>query len=138
MSEASLVRTVRFSAGHHYGRPDWDEQRNRETFGEGVHPHGHNWSLTVTVRGEVDPETGFVVDLPALDELLQREVVSRFDQRDLNAEIAPVREGVLQPSTEALATWLFERLAPLVPGDARLVRLRLAESDALAAEVEAE
>ncbi|MGD2067350.1 MAG: 6-carboxytetrahydropterin synthase [Gemmatimonadota bacterium] len=134
MPEASLVRTVRFSAGHHYGRPDWSDEENRRVFGSAVHPHGHNWALTVTVRGPVDPETGFVVDLGELDTLLRTEVVERFDQRDLNEEVAPVREGAMQPTTEALARWLYERLAPRIPGTARLVRVRLAESHDLAAE----
>ena len=134
MAEASLMRTVRFSAGHHYRRDDWSEAENARAFGASVHPHGHNWALTVTVRGAIDPEPGFVVDLGALDELLRSEVVERFDQRDLNLEVAPVREGAMQPSTEALARWFFERLAPRIPGSATLVRVRLAESDELAAE----
>lgn len=134
MPEAALVRTVRFSAGHHYRRPGWTDEENRRAFGSAVDPHGHDWSLTVTVRGPVDPETGFVADLAQLDALLRSEVVERFDQRDLNEVVAPVREGAMQPTTEALACWLFERLAPRIPGDARLVKVRLAESDDLAAE----
>lgn len=132
--ETFLVRTVRFSAGHHYARPGRSPEENRRLFGRSATPHGHNFSLEVTVRGVPDDETGFVVDLEALDEVLHREVVERFDQRDLNEEIPAVREGRMQPSTEALARWFFRRLVPLVPGDATLVRVRLSESDTLAAE----
>lgn len=132
--EASLVRTVRFSAGHHYGRPGHSVEENRRLFGRNATPHGHNFGLEITVRGPLDDDTGFVVDLEALDEVLRREVVERFDQRDLNEEIPAVREGRMQPSTEALARWFFHRLTPLIPGDATLVRVRLSESDTLAAE----
>lgn len=137
MPEASLLRTVRFSAGHRYGRAELSDEENRRTFGPGVEAHGHNWTLTVTVRGEIDPDTGFLVDLGALDAVLREEVTGRFDQRNLNEVVTPVRAGAMQPSTEALAHWLFERLAPRIPGSARLEAVRLAESDDLAAEYRA-
>ena len=131
------MRTVRFTARHRYGRRDWDEARNEAVFGPARESHEHDWTLTVSVRGPVDPQSGMVVDLTALDAVLRAEVVERFDGGDLNEAVAPVRAGRMQPSTEALAGWLFQRLAPRIPGDARLVRLRLAESDELASEVEA-
>jgi 6-pyruvoyltetrahydropterin/6-carboxytetrahydropterin synthase len=138
VATATLVRTVRFSAGHSYGRADWDAERNRRVFGASVHPHGHNYELTVTVRGEIDPATGFVVDLGELDAVLRAEVVDRFDQRSLNDTVPEVRSGDMQPTTESLARWFFEQLAPRVPGSARLVGVRLAESPELAAEYAAE
>jgi 6-pyruvoyltetrahydropterin/6-carboxytetrahydropterin synthase len=98
-------------------------------------PHGHNFSVEITVRGEVDPETGFVVDLPALDRLLREEVVEPLDQQDLNRAILEVRDGTMTPSTEALALWLWGRLRDRIPGAARLHRVRVAESDSLASEV---
>lgn len=104
-------------------------------FGDSMTPHGHNYSVEVTVRGEVDPETGFVVDLPALDRMLQEEVVGPLDQRDLNQAIAEVREGRMTPSTEALALWFWSRLRDRIPAPARLLRVRVSESDTLAAEV---
>lgn len=137
MPRASLIRRVRFSAGHRYWRSDWSEERNRASFGASVSRHGHNYDLEVTVLGEIDPETGFVVDLGALDEVLRREVVERFDQKDLNEVLPEVREGTLVPSTENLARWLWNHLAGRIPGPARLQRIRLYESDALGAEYEA-
>lgn len=134
MPEASLIRTVRFSAGHWYWRPDWSEERNRRTFGASSNPHDHDYVVEVEVRGEVDPETGFCVDLPALDELLATEVVERLDQQELNAALPAFGEGERIPTTEELARWLYERLEDRIPGTARLVRVRLHESDSLAAE----
>lgn len=135
MREASLIRAVTFSAGHHYRRHDRSEEWNRARFGASMTPHGHNYRLEVTVRGPVDPETGFVVDLAALDRLLRTEVVDRLDQADLNQAIPEVRQGSMVPSTEALAWWFWELLRDRIPPPARLARVRLQESDLLASEV---
>ena len=134
MPDASLTRIVSFSAGHHYRRADWDEARNRAAFGGSMTPHGHNYRLFVTVVGPVDPDTSFLVDLPALDHLLRTEVVERLDQQDLNEAIPEVREGRMLPSTEALARWFWERLSPSIPPPARLLRVRVEESATLMAE----
>jgi len=131
--EATLIRTVRFSAGHRYRRPEWSEERNREVFGASAHPHGHNYALEVHVRGPVDPATGFVVDLGALDRLLRERVVEPLDQRDVTEEIPEFRPGKRIPTSEALARYFFHLLRDRIPGPARLVRVRLHESDALAA-----
>jgi 6-pyruvoyl-tetrahydropterin synthase len=80
------------------------------------------------------PGTGFVVDLPELDRILAREITERLDGADLNVAIPEVAGGEVQPGTEALARIFFERLEPLIPGEARLERVRVAESEGLAAE----
>jgi 6-pyruvoyltetrahydropterin/6-carboxytetrahydropterin synthase len=134
VGEAALVRTRRFRSLHHYRRADWTPEQNRERFGAVAEPHSHDWTVTVTVRGPIDAH-GFVVDLIALDGLLQ-EVVGPLDGADLNVAIPGMAEGVLQPSTEAVARWIWERIASRIPGPARLARVRVAESDALAAEYE--
>ena len=136
MPEASLIRTVRFSAGHRYWRPGWSDDRNRRTFGASANPHGHNYAAEVTVRGEVDPTTGFCVDLAELDALLEREVVERLDQQELSEVLPEFGPGERIPTTEELARWLFHRLEDRIPGEARLVRVRLRESETLAAEYE--
>ncbi|MEZ4417507.1 MAG: 6-carboxytetrahydropterin synthase [Gemmatimonadota bacterium] len=133
-----MTRTVRFSAGHHYGRDDWSAERNRQVFGAGVHPHGHNYEVQVKVSGEVEAETGFLVDLGALDLLLEEQIRAPFDQRDLNQVIEPFRTGATQPSTEELAHHLWRKLVDRIPGAARLVSVVVRESDTLSAEVRAE
>ena len=124
-----LTRTVRFAAAHRYYRPEWNEERNREVFGACANPHGHghNYLLEVMVAGEPDRETGFSVDLAALDELLRVEVRDKLDHRHLNHAVAAFAEGRKIPTTENLLIHLWERLAPRVGGGARLVRLRLRE-----------
>jgi len=134
VSRAFLTRTVSFSAAHHYARSEWSPDRNREVFGASHTPHGHNYLVDVTVAGEVDPLTGFVIDLPSLDRLLREEVVQPLDQQDLNQAIPHVLEGGMVPTTENLARWLWERLHARIPPPATLVAVRVAEGPTLASE----
>jgi 6-pyruvoyltetrahydropterin/6-carboxytetrahydropterin synthase len=126
---ASLTRAVRFSAAHRYWRPDWTEAENRRVFGACANPvgHGHDYVLEVTVRGAVDPDTGFSADLGALDAVLRREVVEPLDHQHINHAVAAFREGGRIPTCENLLAWLWDRIAPAVPGGAQLQRLRLRE-----------
>ena len=133
----TLTRTIRFHATHAYGRAEWSDQRNRQVFGGNVEPHPHDYAVSVSVRGDVDPETGFIVDLAALDTLLESEIRSRLDGQHLNEVIEEFRSGRLQPSTEALAGLFWARLQGRIPGGVSLESVRVAESAELASEVRA-
>jgi len=119
---------VHFSAAHRLGRDDWDEARNRETFGLCANPnwHGHNYEMDVTVEGEVDPDTGYVLDLKKLRELVEARVVDELDHGNLNLDV-PWLEGV-NPTTENLVVAIWGRLADALPSGARLVRIILWET----------
>lgn len=130
-----LTRETGFSAAHHYRVPHWDEARNRSAFGDQTQVHGHDYRVRVTVSGVPHPVTGFVVDLPALDDLLVEKVRGALHNRDLNEAIEEVRSGTMQPSTEALCRWIWMRLAPAIPGAARLEAVQVAESPGLVAEL---
>ena len=129
MPRMQLTRRVRFSAAHRYHRPDWSDERNRAVFGPCANPHGHghDYLLEVTVEGVVDPETGFSVDLGALDALLQEQVVAPLDHQHLNFAVPEFAPGGQIPTTENILLLLWERLNGRLPG-ARLVRLRLHEN----------
>jgi len=131
--EARLIRRVRFRASHRYGDPHRSEEENRRTFGDQATSHEHDWTVEVHVRGPFDPRAGFVTDLVALDGALE-ELVGTWDGGDLNESISEVRSGDVSPSTESLARWVFERLAPLVPPPAHLERVAVFESPDLGAE----
>ena len=135
MSAASLTRRVRFAAAHRYRRPEWSDERNATVFGACAHPayHGHSYVCDVTVRGAIDPVTGFVVDLGLLDRVLAAEIVSRFDHRNINVDVPEFADGKLVPSGENLARFIFERVAAALAGAATVVRVRVAEDDTLAA-----
>jgi len=134
-----LERRYRFSTAHLYRRPEWSEEENLRRFGKCSYEpgHGHNYRLWVMVAGEVDPATGFLVDLGELDALVHRRVVEVLDHRHVNHAVAefavgPVAEGTRVPTGENLVGWVRGRLEGEMPAGVRLVGLRLAEDDDLA------
>jgi 6-pyruvoyltetrahydropterin/6-carboxytetrahydropterin synthase len=131
-----LERRYRFSASHLYRRPEWSEEENRRRFGRcaNLPGHGHNYRLWVTVEGTVDPATGFIVDLGALDSLVTERVLDRLDHQHLNAALPEFREGGAIPTSENLVRWIYEQLASHLPPGVTLVKLHLAEDEDLAAE----
>ena len=133
MPEMQLTRVLRFSAAHRYWRPEWSEEKNRAVFGPCANPHGHghDYRLEVTVAGEVDAETGFSADLGVLDAVLKEEVSDALDHRHLNHAVPEFAEGGRIPTTENVLLWIWGRVSARELGGARLVRMRLYESDAL-------
>ncbi len=131
-----LERRYRFSASHLYRRPDWSEEENRRRFGKcaNLPGHGHNYRLWVGVQGEIDPSTGFVVDLGELDRIVSERVVERLDHQHLNSALPEFAAGGEIPSSESLVRWIHRELAGGLPEGVELVRLRLAEDEDLAAE----
>jgi len=128
MARVRVTRRLHFAAAHRLGRTDWDGRRNADVFGQCANPnwHGHNYDLDVTVEGEIDEETGFVLDLKALKALVEERVVGDVDHRNLNLDV-PWMEG-LNPTTENLVVAIWGRLATAIPAPARLVRLVLWET----------
>ena len=128
MPTARVTRRVHFSAGHRLHNPDFDHDRNREVYGVCNRPngHGHNYDLEVTVEGEVDPETGFVMDLKRLKALLGTTVLADLDHANLNIDV-PWLDGVI-PTTENLAVAIWGQLDGHL-GTVRLVGIRLWETE---------
>jgi len=121
-----LTRKAEFSSAHFYWNDAWTKEENERVFGKCANRngHGHNYTLEVTVAGEVDPVSGFVVDLKELKEILEREVVSVYDHRHLNYEVPEFRTAI--PTTENIAVAIWQRLDGKVP-NARLHRVRVYE-----------
>ncbi|HYU36215.1 MAG TPA: 6-carboxytetrahydropterin synthase [Thermoanaerobaculia bacterium] len=131
-----LERRYRFSASHLYRRPEWSEAENRRRFGKcaNLPGHGHNYRLWVTVEGTIDPATGFVADLGALDALVTERVLDLLDHQHINSAIPEFGEGGSIPTSENLVRWILDQLAGHLPPGAALVKVRLAEDEDLAAE----
>ncbi len=121
-----LTRKAEFSASHYYWNDAWSEEKNRRAFGKCANRngHGHNYTLEVTVAGEVDAVSGFVVDLKDLKGVLEREVVSVYDHRHLNLEVPEFKSA--NPTTENIAIAIWKRLDGKIPG-ASLHRVRVYE-----------
>jgi 6-pyruvoyltetrahydropterin/6-carboxytetrahydropterin synthase len=118
------TRRFTFSAGHRYWRPEWSAEENARRFGSLTVAHGHNYTLEVTIRGEIDPRTGMVMDLAELKRVVGEAVISRFDHADLNRD--PLFPPGAIPTTENLVRATWDLLVPKL-GAERLHRLRLWE-----------
>lgn len=130
-----ITRRATFAAAHVLCRPEWSDEKNREVFGACASDHGHNYVVEVTVGGPLDPDTGMVVNLKQVDAVLRREFIDAVDHRHLNKDVDFLRNVV--PTAENIALAAFNRLEPhFMP--ARLIKLRLVESENNSAEVNAE
>ena len=132
MTQARLIRRVRFRAEHHYARSDWPEEENRRVFGPQVDAHVHDWMVEIHVVGPMDEATGFVTDLAALDAALAA-LMTGWDGGDLNLLVPEVADGAMQPTTESLARWLHQRLEDGMRPPARLAEVAVFESPDLGA-----
>ena len=121
-----LTRKAEFSAAHFYWNDALSPEENQRIFGKCANRngHGHNYTLEVTVAGDIDPVTGFVVDLKQLKDILECEVVSVYDHRHLNLEIADFQTTI--PTTENIAIAIWRRLSGKIP-NTKLHRVRVYE-----------
>ena len=123
-----ITRQAHFSASHRLYNPTMTVAWNRQQYGlcanEGG--HGHNYVLEVTVRGQPDPVTGYIIDLGEVKKIMHRAVVDKCDHRNLNTEVDFLRDII--PSTENLVIAFWHEIAPLIPAPARLHCVRLYET----------
>lgn len=140
-----LTRRATFSASHYYWNPSWTAEKNAQVFGRCANRngHGHNYTLEVTVAGEPDAITGFVVDLKWLKAVIEREVLEAYDHRHLNLEVPEflaAESTATIPTTENMAISIWKRLEPAVTGagGARLSRVRIYETPEIFAEYRGE
>ena len=102
-----ITRKASFNAAHKLARMDWDDEKNAEVYGKCANPnwHGHNYHLYVTVKGEVNPETGFLVDLKWLKQLINTYVIDKVDHRNLNLDVDFMQDKLASTENLAIAIW---------------------------------
>lgn len=110
--QVTVCRTEHFNAAHRLHNPAWSDEHNQQVFGKcnNPHYHGHNYNLTVRLTGPVDPDTGYVYDMKRLSDLIKREVLDRYDHRNLNLDTEEFR--TLNPTAENMAVVIWQRLRP--------------------------
>ncbi len=123
---AEISKEITFEAAHYLHNPQWDRVKNLEVFRKCAgyrkddpkalfYPHGHSYRLKVTVRGLVDPSTGFVMDFRVFKEILKREIYGRFDHRFINKEVEPFKnDPTFQPTAENMAQVIWKLLEPFL------------------------
>lgn len=102
-----LTRRERFNAAHRMYRPEWDDAKNAEVFGKCSNPnwHGHNYALYVTVKGELNPETGYVVNLKTLSKIINQTIVEKLDHKNINLEVDFMQGKIASSENLAIAIW---------------------------------
>jgi len=108
--KVTVNRKAHFNAAHRLYRPEWSDEKNLVVFGKCSNPnyHGHNYDLTVSVTGEIDPLTGFVMDMKVLKDLIRIEIEDAFDHKNLNKEVAEFK--TLNPTAENIVVVIWNKL----------------------------
>jgi len=124
----TVFRKAHFNAAHRLYNPGWSEEKNQEVFGKCNNPnyHGHNYDLEVSVRGEIDPETGYVIDMKVLKDLIREHVEERYDHKNLNLDTEDFKN--LNPTAENIAAVIWNRLRAALGSELEL-KVRLYETE---------
>jgi len=119
-TKVTVCRKSHFNAAHRLHNPNWEKSRNRDVFGvcNNDNYHGHNYDLIVKVNGRIDPDTGYVIDMKILQDLIDEHIIARFDHRNLNMD---TREFVnLNPTAENIAVVIWNILREVIPSGLKL------------------
>lgn len=124
----SVFRKEHFNAAHRLYNADWTDEKNNEVFGLCNNPnyHGHNYELIVQLIGHINPETGYVVDLKILSNWIQKEIISKFDHKNLNLDVPEFKN--LNPTVENIAVVVYEKLRKVIPTNIDL-KIKLYETE---------
>lgn len=112
--KVTVSRKAHFNAAHRLYRNDWNFEKNEAIFGKCNNPHfhGHNYELIVSVTGKIDPETGYVIDMKVLKNIIKNEVEDAFDHKNLNIEVEEFK--TLNPTAENIAVVIYNKIKPLL------------------------
>ena len=126
--KVAVFRKIHFNAAHRLYRPDWSDEKNKEVFGLCSNPnyHGHNYDVEAKVTGDIDPETGYVIDLKILNEIINREIIEKFDHTNLNEDQPEFKN--LNPTGENIVVVVYNLIRAKLDSKYEL-KVRLWETD---------
>ena len=130
METVYITRRENFNAAHKLWQENWSEEKNIEVFGKCSNQnwHGHNFTIYVTVKGAPNPETGFVINLKDLSDIIKEEVIEPLDHKNLNLDV-PFLQGILA-STENVVIKIWERIeGPILKAGGQLAKIKLVETE---------
>jgi len=125
-----VSRRERFNAAHKLYKEEWSPEKNMEVFGKCSNPnwHGHNYELLITVKGEPDAVTGFVIDLKVLGDIVKSRVITKLDHKNINLDVDFMKDRM--PSTEVLAVAIWEQIEkPIEAKNCKLHSVKLIETE---------
>ena len=121
-----ITKQYKFCAAHRYWNNRWTEAENFENFGDDIYLHGHNYNLDITISGEINTDSGFIVNLQKLNNIVQENVISIMDHSQIEKDIDWFENR--QPSTENMVVFIWERLVGKIPSPAQLHSIKLQET----------
>lgn len=125
MSNPYITKVFHFCAAHQYGHANWSDEKNKEVFGPDAKVHGHNYKLEVTVTGDINPDTGFLIDLGELSKIVNDNVLSKLDHSQFEKDIEWFKDK--QPSSENLVIFIWEEISKYLKST-KLYRIRIVET----------
>tara|TARA_Y100001960_G_C14503223_1_gene742691 strand:- start:293 stop:706 length:414 start_codon:yes stop_codon:yes gene_type:complete len=127
-----LTKQYKFCAAHKYWNENWSDQKNIEVFDEDVKVHGHNYTLSITVKGEIDNSSGFIVDIKKLNKIISKYIIDVFDHSQIEKDIDWFKNK--QPSTENMLVFMWNEIAHRIPSGAILHCIKLRETPTIFSE----
>jgi len=129
-----LTRHEHFNAAHKLFNPNWTREKNEEVFGKCANEnwHGHNFELIVTVKGEINPETGYFINVKELSKIIQEHIIEKLDHKNLNLDV-PFLQGIM-PTTENLAMAIWNELIAHLPAGVMLHSVKIYETPRICVE----
>tara|TARA_B100000953_G_C17994358_1_gene413072 strand:- start:279 stop:692 length:414 start_codon:yes stop_codon:yes gene_type:complete len=127
-----LTKQYKFCAAHQYWNDDWSEQKNREVFDEDVRIHGHNYILSITVKGKINDNSGFIIDVKALNAIISKYIINIFDHSQIEKDIDWFKNK--QPSTENMIFFMWNKIEDKIPSGAILHCIKLRETPTIFSE----
>lgn len=125
MSNPYITKIFHFCAAHQYGHADWSDKKNTDVFGPDARVHGHNYKLEVTVTGDINPATGFLIDLGELSKIVNDNVLSKLDHSQFEKDLPYFKDK--QPSSENLVIFIWEEISKYLK-NTKLHRIRIVET----------
>ena len=121
-----LTKQFKFCAAHKYWNNKWDKDKNYQVFGDDIKVHGHNYILDVTIKGEINPDSGFIVDIQDVKSIVSENVIDILDHSQIEKDIEWFKGK--QPSTENLVLFIWEQISSKIKKPAKLYKIKLRET----------
>tara|TARA_B000000475_G_scaffold54470_1_gene42851 strand:+ start:335 stop:739 length:405 start_codon:yes stop_codon:yes gene_type:complete len=128
----NLTKQYKFCAAHRYWNDNWTEEKNLEVFGDDVRIHGHNYILSITLKGNINEESGFIIDLQKLNDIVKEKIINVFDHSQIEKDIPWFKNK--QPSTENMVVYIWNQLVNIIPSNAQLYCIKLRETPTIFSE----
>lgn len=121
-----ITKQFKFCAAHKYWNKDWSDKKNQEIFEDDVKIHGHNYVLDITIKGPINPDSGFIINISDIKKIVNEHVIKYLDHSQIDKDLSWFRDK--QPSTENLVLFIWNQISNHIQGDAKLFKIKLRET----------